>query len=315
MRRENAVPLILVGLLLALAALGGYLAGHGKSGGTPVEAERDVSNANALLEYPQRTGWDPAPRVPTIPGLSITQPLVLEPRGNPGSAGLVAGQLANDSWSPLPAAFLAHSRELPKAEIVELENTEAYRYSGLETGSPATAFTIYTIPSSGPNQGVVACYAPAAEDATMRTCEGIAGSFTISYPAGVARIDDLIPQAAYAHQISGALARVNQLRSALRSGVGVLAAQSTVATLSLRAAYGVDGVLGSLSLVHPPAAAEQVHAALLRSLSSVGDAYSALAAAARAGDQTAYMEARTRVASAESSLNSVLGAFSLLGYG
>jgi hypothetical protein len=315
MRRENAVPLMLVGLLLALAAAGGYLAGHGHSGSTPVEAVRDASNANALLEYPQRAGWDPAPRVPTIPGLAITQPLVLGPKGDPSSAGLVAGQLSNNGWSPVPTAFLARARELPKTEVVELENTEAYRYSGIETGSPATAFTLYTVPSSGPTQVAVVCYAPPAEGATMRTCEGIAGSLTVTYPAGAAPIDDLVPQPTYAHQISAATAQVNQLRSALRAGVGASAAQSTVAALSLRAAYGVNGVLGSLSLVHPPAAAEQVNAALLRSLSSAGDAYSALAAAARAGEQTAYTQARTRVASAEANLNTVLGAFSLLGYG
>ena len=315
LQRENAVPLLLVGLLLALAAIGGYFAGHGHSGSTPVEAVRDASNANALLEYPQRTGWDPAPRVPTLPGLAITQPLVLAPGGNPGSAGLVAGQLSNDSWSPLPTAFLAHMRAPPKAEVVELENTEAYRYSGLETVSPATAFTLYTIPSSGPSQAAVVCYAPAAESTAMRTCEGIAGSLTVTYPAGVAPIDDLVPQASYAHQISAALGRVNQLRGALRTGVGGLAAQSTVSALSLRAAYGVNGVLGSLSLVHPPAAAEQVNAALLRSLSSAADAYSALAAAARAGEQTAYTQARARVVAAEGSLNTVLGAFALLGYG
>jgi hypothetical protein len=315
MRRENAVPLLLVGLLLALAAVGGYFAGQGHSGSTPVEAVRDASSANALLEYPQRVGWDPAPRVPTIAGLAITQPLVLAPGGNPSNAGLVAGQLANDGWSPVPTAFLAHTRELPKAEVVELENTEAYRYSGVETGSPASAFTLYTVPTSGPTQVAVVCYAPASEGATLRTCEGIAGSLTVTYPAGSAPIDDLVPQPAYAQQISAALARVNQLRSGLRAGVGGTASQSTVAALSLRAAYGVNGVLGSLSLVHPPAAAEQVNAALLRSLSSAGDAYSDLAAAARAGEQSAYAQALARVVAGEGNLNTVLGAFTLLGYG
>jgi hypothetical protein len=315
MKRDNPGSLLLVASVLVLAAICGYVVGHGRGGGTPVEAQRDATNANTLLEYPERAGWRPAPHVPAITGLSFTQPLALAPAGNTTSAGLIAGQLVVNGWAPLPAAFLAHTRELPKTEIVELENTQAYKYSGVEAGASRTAFALYTIPSSSPSQPAVVCYAPVADTATMRTCEGIAGSLTVTYSAGVTPIDALIPDAAYAHEVGAALVRVDQLRAELRTGIGGSAPQGAVATLGVRVADGLSSVVGSLSGAHAPAAAEQVHAALLRSLSSAGEAYSALAAAARAGSQAGYEEARTRVAAAESGLNGVLAAYSLLGYG
>jgi hypothetical protein len=314
-RRENAGSLVVVASLLVLAAVCGYLVGKGHSGSMSPEALRDASNANATLEYPQRAGWGPAHGVPAIAGLSFSQPLVLAPAGDASSTGLIAGQLAKHGWSPLPEAFLAAARELPKAEIVGLVNAEAYKYSGVQRGTPSRAFALYTIPNSGPSDASVICYAPASARADMRTCEGIAASLIVTYPAGVAPITDLAPDASYARKISAALVGVNQLRAALRTGVGARAVPATVAKLSERLAHGLRSVLGSLSQLHPPASAEQVQAQLLQSLSSTGHAYAALAAAARARDQAAYAAARVRTATAESGLNGVLAAFSLLGYG
>lgn len=314
-RLPNAGAFLLGALLIVLAGVAGYLVGHGHSASAPAEAVRDASNANALLEYPERAGWEPASRVPTIPGLSITRPLVLAPGGNPSEAGLVEGELASEGWSPLPAGFLSHTRGLPKTEVVELANTEAYRYSGLETGAPSMAFTLYTIPSSGSSEAAVACYAPEAEARTMRACEGIAGGLTVTYPAGDAPIDDLIPQTTYAHEIDEALTRLNQLRTSLHAGTVGAVSPSTASTLAQDAASGVDDVRSTLASVQPPAAAEQVHAAFLSSLANASAAYSALATAAQSGEQAAFTEALTRVTSAETSLNSVLAGFSLLGYG
>jgi hypothetical protein len=315
MRRDNAGSLVVVASLLVLAAICGYLLGQGRHRGPALEAVRNASNASAALEYPRGAGWRPASRTPTIAGLSFSQPLVLAPGGDPTSAALVAGDLANPGWLPLPAAFLAQARGWPKTEIVGLENTEAYKYSGVEKAAGGKAFTIYTIPSSSARQATVLCYAPPADAAAMATCEEIAATFIASYPTGEVPIADLIPTASYAHEVSALLARVEQLRAALREGIGGLAAQATVAQLSLRLAGGIAGATTALSQVKPPVAAEQVHAALLSALSSTRQAYSALAAAASAGSQADYATARGRISAAEANLDNVLGAFSLLGYG
>jgi hypothetical protein len=314
MRRENAGTLLVVASVLVLAAICGYVVGKGRSSNPSAEAALYASNANATVEYPQSAGWRPAARVPPIAGLSFSQPLVLAPAGDPSRAGLIAGQLVNRGWSPLPQAFLAAARELPKTEVVGLVNSEAYKYTGVQTGTPARAFTLYTIPSSSAREASVMCFAPAAGEDDMHTCEGIAASLIVNYPAGVAAITDITPEATYSRQISAALERVNQLRMALRAGVGGRAVPTTVAKLSVQLADGLTNVLDSLSPVRPPGPAEQVHAALLSSLSNTGAAYSSLAAAASAGDQEAYSAALQRIAAAEANLNGVLAAFSLLGY-
>lgn len=314
LKRENAGSLVLVASLIVFAAILGYAVGHGRGGSSSGEAVRDATTSNTLLEYPERAGWRPVGTAPGIAGLSFTQLLLLAPGGQSNKAGLVAGQLANVGSSPLPPVFLAHTVGLPKTEIVELENTEAFKYSGIETGSSNTAFTLYTIPTPGATQPAVACYAPASDVATMRTCEGIAGSLTITSQTGATPIEQLVPNAGYAQQVGAVIARVEQVRSAMRTGVGERAVQSSVAALSEHAASGLSSASASIALLHPPAAAEQVQSALIHSLSSTGDAYSALAEAAEAGEQAGYAEARADLISAEASLDSALGAYSLLGY-
>jgi hypothetical protein len=312
MRSHNAGSFVLPVSLLLLAAICGYAVGHGRRNAAPVESVRDASNANAMLEYPAAAGWRPATRAPALLGLAFAQPLVLAPAGDPTRTGLIAGLLPGNATSPLPPAFLAHLVGLPKTEVVGLDNAQAYRYSGITSGS--ARFTLYAIPSSTPTEMAVACYAAGARAGELQTCERIAATLTVTSTTGAAPVNGLAPSIAYERQISAAVGRVNQLRTALRTALGARVSQGTAAALTTRLVNGLTGVLSSLNPLQAPAVAEAAQAELLRALSRTRDAYAALGAAAGAGDQTGYAAARARIARAEASLNGVLSDYSLLGY-
>jgi len=309
--RERAGPIALVACLLAVVAGFGYLAGHGHAKAPPPEPLLPASGANASVEYPPASGWQAATEPLGVAGLTFGQPLVLGPHGVAARAGLIAGTLSGTASSPLPASFLAQLHGLPQTEVVGLANTEAYRYTGIQTAT--TVYTLYVIPSSAAVEEGVACYAPRTESSAMRTCEAIASTVTVTYVNGAAEVTNLTPEPSYAHQVGAAIGKVNALRDAV-GGLGQHAAASTIARVASQVAAGFSAAHASLAPVQPPGVVEPAHSALLSALASAAAAYSSLAAAASSSDEGGYAVARGRVQQAEAALDSVLASFSLLGY-
>jgi hypothetical protein len=303
--------------VMTVAALG-YIVGHDRAIAVPVESMRETSNAVTIVHYSSAPGWRPASAAPAVPGLSIAQPLVLAPNGGATRGGLIVGQLLGSESSPLPSQLLAHLSQLPDTEVVELANTQAYRYSPLSVTGSGEKLTLYTIPDPSTSTTVIACYASAGFTIHMRTCERLAATLIIASgrpEGGEARaVDSLTPDAGYGRRIAAVAARADELLLTLRPEIHRGASRATVSTLAGRLADGLASVADSLSALRPPPAAGPVHATLSESLRQARAAYSALGVAVSAGNASDYATARTQIYAAEAGLSSALRSFALLGY-
>jgi hypothetical protein len=306
---------IIAVLVLVTVAILGYLAGHGGSSGSPASSTREAANAVTLLNYASTSGWQPASRAPAVPGLPIAQPVVLAPKGDAPYVGLVVGQLSGE-WSPLPSALLERLRRLPSTEVVQLLNTQAYRYSPLSVPGFDRELTLYTIPVSATAATAIACYASAGFTSYMPTCEQLAATLSIATgkpQVEVRAYESLTPDAGYARELRAAIARVDGLLLSLRPEIRPGASRVTVARLARRLAEGLGGAVESLSVV-PPTPARRAHGALAEALRQARAGYSALAVAVSAGKALAYAAARTQVYLAEARLGTALKQLNLLGY-
>ncbi len=312
----NAIPVLLTVALL------GYLVGAvsapstssgGRTGaGTQTERTLAVSSPT-VLAYPAASGWQARTGAPEIPGLSIAKPLLLAPAGATASAGLIAGKSTDGGPSPLPAQFLARLTAVPRGEVVVLMNSQAYRYLHVSAPGFHHALTLYAIPNSI-GTTLLACYAPSADGSAgeLRTCEQIAAKLTLQVEAESYEL--LTPDAGYAHLIGAAFARADGVRRALRSAMRPNTSPGSLAAIATRLTAGLAEAAESLSTLQPPPAAGWAHTALSTALWRARAAYSALAAAARAGIPARYAAARNLVDDAEENLSSALRSFALIGY-
>jgi hypothetical protein len=299
----------MVFLLVAVAFLG-YQVGHKRSHATPEVKNRTISTASISLTYPP--GWRPAAAAPTIPGLSLAHPVVLAPDGDAAHAGLVTGQLPANEPSPLPGRFLAAIGSLPNTEVVDLVETQSYRYGRLHVKGFDRAISLFTIPNPGSNPTALLCYASAAFSAEMRTCEQIVAKLTV---VGQPPNYDLVPESGYAGRLGASIGALDEQRVKLRSEMSSGVAPATVQRLATRLAAGFAHAAASLLLLEQPSlAAGQEQAALSRSLLRARDAYTALAAAAAGESSPRAAAARKQVDEAERDINTALENFALLGY-
>ncbi|MFI5008889.1 MAG: hypothetical protein ACHQDY_01290 [Solirubrobacterales bacterium] len=283
-----------------------------RAGAAQMERMLAVSSPT-VLAYPAASSWQARSGAPRIPGLSIAQPLLLAPGGAGVSVGLIAGKLAEDGPGPLPARFLARLPRAPTGEVVDLMNSQAYRYPHVSLPGFDHDLTLYAIPNSM-GTTLVACYAPTAATSAgdLRTCEQIAAKLTLQVEAQSYEL--LTPDAGYARLIGAAIGRADEVRRELRPAMRPGASLASLSTLATRLAAGLAGAAESLSTLQPPPAAGWAHTALTTALWRARDAYSALAAAAHSGIPARYAAARTLVDEAEANLSSALRSFALIGY-
>ncbi len=311
------IPLLVAVPLLVLVAIFGYLVGHRRPTAQPVQGTREASNGVVSVDYPP--GWRSAGKAPRIPGLSITQTLVLAPAGDTARTALVVGQIAGGRSNPLPAALLARLGRPPSTQVVNLLNTQAYRYSYPSTPGSGARVTLYAIPESATTKTVALCYSSVGSTTStsyMGACEQIAATLTFFSPTDEAQAGgNLTPETGYARKIAAAVGRVDQLRATLRSEIRPGADRTAAASASTSLGAGLADVANSLSAVQPPAAARSAHAALLESLSRASAAYSSLATAVGAESPSRYATAQAQVVESEAALGTALENYSLIGYG
>jgi hypothetical protein len=315
-RTREEKKIIAIVLLFSVTILG-YLAGHGHAAAAPVENTGEASNALTTLNYASDSGWRLASGEPSIPGLSIAQPLVLAPDGDGARGGLIVGQLVAGESSPLPPQLVAHLRQLPNTQVVNLLNTEAYRYARLSVTGSRQKLTLYTIPGSASTTTAILCYVSAGFSSNMQACEQLAASLTIATgrpQVAVRNSDPLAPNATYGHSVGAVIARIQQSLLTLRREIRPGASRAVVAGLAARLAGQLTGAAESLSAVQPPTAAGPVDLALSEALSQARAGYSALGAAVSAGSAPGYATATAEIYSAEAALSTALGNLTLLGY-
>lgn len=304
-------PLLVIALVLV--AVAGYLAGsrHGTAhaaGEEPPSQARELSSSGLLLEYP--ISWQQAATPTSIPGLTLTRPVMLAPHGTP-AAGLLTGQLPAGEAGPLPASFLAQLHGLPHVEVVDLVSTQAYRYSSLGVPGFAGALDLYVIPAEGGGARVMACFAPQQLTPAGQQCERIVSGVALTG----APTATLTPEPIYAKALSTVVASLDTERARARREMSNSDTAGAVAVAASSLATRLSSAAASLASLQAPQLAAPAGVALADALRRAGESYSALAAAARSESLSEYAAARSAVGSAESEVDAALADFTLLGYG
>jgi hypothetical protein len=306
---KRSLAVVIAAVLVTVAILG-YVAGHDRSRTAPVQARRStISAASVVLAYP--SDWQPVRAAPAIPGLLLTNAVSLAPRGDGGDAGLLVGQLSQSEPSLLPRTFVARLRSLPNTEVVDLVDTQSYKYASLRIEGFDRMLTLYTIPNPKGDPTVLACYASASHSAEMRACEQIVATLTLAEQSSSY---DLVPDPEYARRLSASIDALEAQRVASRREMGAGASPRKVQTLATRLAAGFASEAVSLSLLEPPSVTGQVQATLSQAILRARNAYEALAAAAAAESPSRAATAQKQVDEAEASVDAVLESFALLGY-
>jgi hypothetical protein len=301
--------------ILVAVAIAGYLAGHRHSAATSTGAHapgpRIAYGPGVLLEYP--AGWQatPATAAPAIPGLSVTGPLLLAPGGNGALAGLLSGQVPAGQAGPLPSTLMTQLRSFPHAEVVDLLNTQSYRYSQLSLKRYTATLELYVIPSPGSKHTVLACYAATAASTYLRQCQQIVAGLTLVGEAPT----DLAPEAAYAAPLERLIGTLDLARVKLRRSMRASATQASLGRLAGALANAFAAAAASLTALEPPPPASSAQAALVSSIVSSQHTYEALSTAVLNGDQAGYASAQAQLSTAEAGVNTALQSFALLGYG
>jgi hypothetical protein len=307
-RRFN--PLLIPALLAV--AVAGYVAGDHHS--SPARAPEDfaakarvVSASGLLIEYPLQ--WEQARTSISIPGLAVSHAVTLVPTGT-RNTGLLGGLLPAGESSPLPAAFVARLHRLPRAEVVDLVTTQAYRYNQVSLAGYDGSLDVYVIPAASGAQRVLACYSPKPLTPDSQSCEHIVAGVTAIGPAA----PSLSPESRYATKLSKIVSTLDSERLLARRRLSTSSSPAATASLATSLAARFAAAASSFSALEPPQVAVAAQRALGQALERAGDAYTDLAIAARTESVTAYDAARTAVGTAESAVDVALESYALLGY-
>jgi hypothetical protein len=306
-RRKPVLPLEVVPVLLALAILG-YVAGH-SSGSSSSERQKE-NGTDVALGYPP--GWRMAETAPGIPQLSIANVIVIAPKGEAKQAGLMLGGLPPGEKAPLPARFVAVLARTPAPEIVNLMQTQAYKYTRVAVPGYPRTLTLFVIPNPGGRPMVFACYASPGHAAQMRACEQSVASVTT---VGEPQAYQLSPEPRYAKAISAAISGLDRVRGSAAREVSASVSAPAARRVAAQLAGGFATAAKALESLQPSAAAEPAHAALTGAVRRSRAGYDALAAAIAERDVARYEAAQAQVARAEADVNADLRSFVLLGYG
>jgi hypothetical protein len=300
------IPAFVGPILVALAVLG-FVAGHHRTTPAAEAPARVAYQAGIALEYPST--WHRAAASSSIPGLALSRSLVLAPGGDSRRAGLLSGELRAGGGAPLPTRMLSLLHGLPRTEIVDFLEVQAYRYSRVRLAGYDGALELYVIPNPAGAATALACYAAPHHASDLAQCQQIVARLT---PIGRSRYD-LKPDAAYAKRLGALVGALDGERLALRRQMGAKQAPAAVSRLARTLSARMATAAAAIRTLRRPTAAAPAQAALAGSVDRTRDAYAALAAAATGGPAV-LAEAQHRVDGAEAAIDRSLGTFALLGY-
>jgi hypothetical protein len=296
---------MLVALIAGLAVVGlvvGIVAG-GSSKSKPAPALADSASAGAVeLSFPST--WQRLGIVPTVPGMSFSQPLALAPV-QAGGERLVAGTVSAGDPTLLPAGFRAAVASLPAGTPVRLGTIAGLRYAALTVRGVSGPVTIYAVPSTA---GVVtiACVNPG----TSNDCDRIAASLRLTGATPFS----LAADPAYASRLGAVL---GPLKTARTSAEAALAAATTPSDQAhalrlLSDAYRTAS-RGVGALPSSPAV-QDANGAIATAFAALAAEYRRAAAAANAGDSATYQTASGAISRDGSKVVAALGRLKQAGY-
>jgi hypothetical protein len=245
-----------------------------------------------------------------VPGLTMPRPITL---AAPDGAALTAGLSAATGLTLLPEPLRARVRGgLPPADGVRLGALAGLRYEGVRlAGAADRRFDLYVAATTG---GVYTAACQAAPDglaAVRDACGSIAASVRL---LGGRRPVPLAPNAAYGRAVRGPLERYSTASSAALAALRDAGTRGAQASAAGDAAAAARTLAGRLAGVAPGPQIADRHAALVDAARGLGRAYAALAAAGRAGSDTAWDAARRRVGAAGDALELAQADLAKAGY-
>jgi serine/threonine-protein kinase len=291
--------------VIAAGVLGAVL---GSSGDSAEKVAGNVAAAGGLrLHFPGtwQTGSDPK-----IPGLKLSDPLALVPKAGGAGSGLVAGGISNHDARLLPTSLVAVlPAKSPARDVVKIGQAEAFRYRGLTPQGFSGTLTLYVVPTDSRIQGI-ACFAPRASSSTLRDCETIAASLTVSGAKPLAVQTD----ATYAKGLSSALKALASARDAGRKTLKAAGSAKAQAGPAQSLATSYRAAVKAVRALKPPPLAAALNRVIATDLDNAADGYAKMASAARDGDSSGFAAGRGVVQGAEKALRRALDGLAGLGY-
>lgn len=289
---------------VAVAAAGGALLG-GMNTRSRSGFSDSASAGNIELSFP--SSWRRVPAARAIAGLPLTNALALAPRRAASDQPLLAGELTPSGPKLLPASLLDRLVVPTEPSSVSLGHIAAYRYVNLSGRELSVPLTIYAAPTTA---GIVAIACASKTSSIAHECDQVASTLRLSaasaFPLGPSQTyADALSQtfASLQRSITGAATRLAGARNA--------AAQSTSAA-ELARAFATAGT--SVGRVPASPAIALTNARLAQALTSVANAYSALASAAANEDGAAYARADRARKGALARIASALAELERTGY-
>jgi Protein kinase domain len=288
---RNVPRLALVGLLMVVVAVAGYVAGQSGGDAAP-QAGKLARNGGLSLGY--KAPWVEGGTPDAVRGLTLVAPITLQS----GSARIVAGKIAHPGPGLLPVGVRA-----PAATgVVTLDRTPALRHTDIPAGAGQSATVFVVSTDDGPE--AIACVG-----ASPKGCEGVAA--TLRMDGGAL---DIRPSKAYATALTAVLddhARRERGDRRVLARAGSSPAQASAATAAARAQAALAKRARSLPA---PKAAAAANAAVVAAIGGTATGYKRLAAAARAHDARRYAAAGATLTRAQARLTQAVAALKLLGY-
>jgi hypothetical protein len=321
--RKPLAGLVLV-VLLAAAAVGGYLVGNARRHRTAAAFTNSAAVNHLQLRYP--SGWELSAVPTVVTGMSFDAPLVLT-RARQGQ--LAAGTVAAAAGATLLSRSF-RSRvvgPLPAPEPVRLGATQAYRYTGLRVRGVSGALSVYATPTAA-GVATITCWDPSGANLAFQAeCARISSTLRLigvrSYPLGPSPGDAAFLSATF-----------GRLRASSRGPLAALAGSRTAsgqASAAEQLAGIYDAAAGALAGATLSPMVRDAQGAIVSALSRCAGAYRSAAAAARAAAavpginatslnaaraaaEAAYRRAAGAVSAASAGLSQALRGLSSLGY-
>jgi Protein kinase domain len=291
--------------VIAAGVLGAVL---GSSGGSTKKEAGNLAAAGSLrFSFPSawKTGTDPK-----IPGLELSEPLVLVPKTGGAGSGLVAGGIPNHDARLLPTSLVSMlPSKTPPRDVVKIGQAEAFRYANLTPKGFSGTLTLYVVPTSSRIAGI-ACFAPKAGASTLHDCEEIVASLDVSGASALA----VQPDTKYASGLSGALKTLASARDRNRKALKAAGSAKSQAAPARALASAYRAAEAKVRALKPPPLAAALNRVIATDLKGAADGYAKMATAASAADGSGFSAGRAAVGRAEQALRRALDGLAGLGY-
>jgi serine/threonine protein kinase len=307
-RRPSAAVRLLSAAFVASAAAGGFAVARAGDAEFRPAANNTVSTRALRVSHSDYWRAAERRRAP-LPGLKLSDPLVLVPAAAQTSGELTAGFTQATGPHLLPSSFLARLEAPPaRDDRVRLGRLTAQRYVGLRVRGSDSPVTVYAVPT---NRGVATLTCTGSAQGLRAECERVAGRLSLLS----ARAFGLDPDPRYARRLASVMEALNATRTPVRERLArarLAPSQQDAAVALARANERARRRLLAQRAVSP--AVRDAHDALVAALGATATAYNRMAEASARGDRSSFDRSALGVERGESGIDRALEGFEDLGW-